>query len=288
MQHLKSAKALALATACVAALTGAAFADPDLSAELIIDGELHINTRAPSNPAITPYLTELYSGWLYRDPTTRELQMDDFENPGLLAVEAGAAAWETVEGTAGQSCMDCHGDASESMRGVRATLPRVNGEGRLMTLEDHVNNCRTERMGAEAYGYNSQPMRNMVAHISMQSRGMPVNVAIDGPAAPFWEQGRDMYYTRFGQLEMSCATCHEDSAGSYIRSDHLSQGQINGFPVYRLKDQNIVGVHGRFVGCVRDTRAETFRAGSDEFRALELYVASRGNGLAVEGVSVRH
>jgi sulfur-oxidizing protein SoxA len=87
---------------------------------------------------------------------------------------------------------------------------------------------------------------------------------------------------------MSCANCHEDNYGNYIRADHLSQGQVNGFPVYRLKDAGILSAQQRFVGCVRDTRAETFKAGSDEFKALELYVASRGNGLSVEGVSVRH
>jgi sulfur-oxidizing protein SoxA len=47
-------------------------------------------------------------------------------------------------------------------------------------------------------------------------------------------------------------------------------------------------VHSRFKGCVRDTRAETYSAGSPEFIALELYVSSRGNGLSVEGPSVRN
>jgi sulfur-oxidizing protein SoxA len=131
-------------------------------------------------------------------------------------------------------------------------------------------------------------MKNMLALISLQSRGMPVNVAIDGAAAPFWEKGKEIYYTRFGQLEMSCANCHEDNQGLFIRADHLSQGQINGFPVYRLKDAGILSAQQRFVGCVRDTRAETFKPDSDEFKALELYVASRGNGLSVEGLSVRH
>jgi len=214
--------------------------------------------------------------------------MDDFENPAMLAVEEGEGLWSTVEGTAGQSCQDCHGDAADSMAGVRASMPHVNGDGVLWSMENYVNNCRTTRMGAaEPWGWNSAPMRAMTSYISMQSRGMPVNVAIDGAAAPYWEQGREMYYTRFGQLELSCANCHEDSAGQMIRADHLSQGQISGFPTYRLKDQRVVSIHNRFVGCVRDTRAETFAMGSPEFIALELYVASRGNGLSVEGVSVR-
>jgi len=288
MQHLKAGRTLALATACVAALTGVALADPDLTAELVIDGELHLVTRAPSDDVITPNLPERYSGFLFRDPATRDMQMDDFENPAMLAVEEGEGLWSTVEGTAGQSCQDCHGDAADSMAGVRASMPHVNGDGVLWSMENYVNNCRTTRMGAaEPWGWNSGQMRAMTSYISMQSRGMPVNVAIDGAAAPYWEQGREMYYTRFGQLELSCANCHEDSAGLMIRADHLSQGQISGFPTYRLKDQRVVSIHNRFVGCIRDTRAETFAMGSPEFIALELYVASRGNGLAVEGVSVR-
>ena len=115
-----------------------------------------------------------------------------------------------------------------------------------------------------------------------------MNVAIDGPAQSTWEAGRDLYYTRTGQLDLSCANCHEDNYGNMIRADHLSQGQINGFPVYRLKNAKLNSVHARFRGCVRDTRAETYNRGSAEFVALELYVASRGNGLSVEGPSVRN
>ncbi|GAB4260575.1 MAG: sulfur oxidation c-type cytochrome SoxA [Pararhodobacter sp.] len=287
MQHLKPLKTLALASACAALFAGAAFADPDLSAELVIDGELTLVTRAPSDDVITPNLPERYSGWLFRDPATRAMQMDDFENPAMIAVEAGAELWETADGTAGQSCADCHGDAAESMAGVRARMPHVNADGVLWSMEDYINNCRTERMGAEAWRWSGDEMTAMTSFISMQSRGMPVNVQIDGPAAPYWEQGREMYYTRYGQLELSCASCHEQSYGNMIRADHLSQGQINGFPTYRLKNAGMVSIHNRFRGCIRDTRAETFAEGSDEFRALELYVASRGNGLSVEGVAVR-
>ncbi|MGA0924333.1 MAG: sulfur oxidation c-type cytochrome SoxA, partial [Lutimaribacter sp.] len=128
----------------------------------------------------------------------------------------------------------------------------------------------------------------MEALISVQSRGMPVNVAIDGPVQAIWEKGKEMYYARTGILELSCASCHEENYGNMIRADHLSQGQINGFPTYRLKNAKLNTVHGRFKGCVRDTRAETYKPGSEEFIALELYVASRGNGLSVEGPSVRN
>jgi len=143
-------------------------------------------------------------------------------------------------------------------------------------------------MGAEEWKWSGDDMVEMTALIASVSRGMPMNVAIDGPAAPYWEQGKEIYYTRFGQLELSCANCHEDNYGNYIRADHLSQGQVNGFPSYRLKNAGMGSIHNRFRGCVRDTRAETFADGSPEFIALELYVTSRGNGLSVEGPSVRN
>jgi sulfur-oxidizing protein SoxA len=120
------------------------------------------------------------------------------------------------------------------------------------------------------------------------ARGNPINVAIDGPVAAAYELGKELYYTRTGQLDLSCANCHEDNYGNNIRADHLSQGQINGFPTYRLKNAKLNGVQSRFRGCIRDTRAETYAVGSEEFIALELYVASRGNGLSVEGPSVRN
>ncbi len=151
-----------------------------------------------------------------------------------------------------------------------------------------MNDCRENRMGAEPWKYDSADAINMEALLASVSRGMPVNVAIDGPAAEMWEKGKEIYYTRYGLLELSCASCHEQNYGNYIRADHLSQGQINAFPTYRLKNAKLNGSHDRFKGCIRDTRAETFSPGSPEFVALELYVASRGNGLDVEGPSVRN
>jgi len=256
---------------------------------LIVNDELEMVTKAAAPAHLADDLDEVISGWHFRSDETQSLQMDDFDNPGMLGVELAIDAWETVEGTAEKSCASCHGDVEESMAGVRAVYPKWNeAAGEVRTLEMQVNDCRENQMGAEKLGYTSGALTNMVALISLQSRGMPVNVAIDGPAQAMWEQGKELYYTRTGQLELSCANCHEQNYGNMIRADHLSQGQINGFPVYRLKNAKLNSVHARFKGCVRDTRAETYKPGSADFVALELYVASRGNGLSVEAPSVRN
>lgn len=272
------------------ALSGAVGADP-VEDKLVVeaeDGTVELVTTAPAPDFLKGVVDTIYSGWLYREDETRDLQRDDFDNPGMVYVDRGLDLWNSEIGTGGESCAGCH-EGPETMAGLRAVTPRVDEKtGALMTLENYIDACVTERMGLEAWGWTGNNMKDMLALISMQSRGMAVNVAIDGPAAQFWEKGKEIYYTRFGQLEMSCASCHEDNQGKYIRADHLSQGQINGFPVYRLKDAGILSAQQRFVGCVRDTRAETFKPNSEEFKALELFVASRGNGLSVEGVSVRH
>ena len=285
-QRIKATCA-ALAVACVPGLMpGIAVGDPD-DDSLTINGEIAIVTEAAA-PAHTENLDTIYSGWRFRTDETQAVQMDDFDNPGMIGVENAMVDWATADGAAGKSCADCHG-AAEDMAGVRAVYPKWNEEqGRVTTLEMEVNNCRENRMDAKKWKYTGGDMTDMIALISSVSRGMPVNVAIDGPAQSTWEQGKELYYTRTGQLELSCANCHEDSYGMMIRADHLSQGHINGFPTYRLKNTKLNSVHARFKGCVRDTRAHTYKPGSDEFIALELYVASRGNGLSVEGPSVRN
>lgn len=281
------ALAYALALASVASM---AAADPADETKIVInDGEVVLPARAPAPDFLKDTFDEVLSGWLFRDPDTRAMQMDDFENPAMVFVDQGLESWDTVDGTEGKSCASCHEDISESMKGVRAHMPKMNAAGDdLWSQENFINDCRVNRMGAEEWSWNSREMKNMTSAISLQSRGEPISVAVDGAAANWWEKGEDIYYTRYGQLEMACANCHEENAGNLIRADHLSQGQINGFPTYRLKDAGMVSIHQRFVGCVRDTRAETFKPGSAEFRALELYVASRGAGLPVEGVAVRH
>ncbi|KFE36983.1 sulfur oxidation c-type cytochrome SoxA [Thioclava atlantica] len=255
--------------------------------ELNINGDLPITVKAPAAEHLKGHLDEVYSGWLFRSDETRAMEQDDFDNPIMIFAEQGMETWDKVDGTAGKSCADCHGAIEEGMKGVRATMPKVNSKGELWSMEDYINDCRTNRMGAEAWGWDSGPMHNMTVAITVQSRGMPVNVKIDGEAAPFWEKGKEIYYTRYGQLELSCASCHEENYGNFIRADHLSQGQINAFPTYRLKNAGVVSIQNRFKGCVRDTRAETFAVGSPEFHDLELYVASRGMGLDIEGGGVR-
>ena len=274
-----------MAAAVSSALIMPVAADP-VDDKLIIDGNEMI-TRAPA-PEGHPF-DEVLSGWLFREAETRATEADSFANPGMLYVERGEEIWNTVDGTAGKSCASCHDAAAESMKSVGASYPKWDDDAkRPINVELQIDKCRVENMGAEAYKFDSEQQVALTTYIKHQALGAPLKVDLSqGELQSWWEKGKEVYYTRTGQLNLACASCHEASMGKYIRADHLSQGQVNGFPTYRFNTAGMVSLHNRFRGCIRDTRAEMPKAFSDELMALELYVTWRGTGLSVETPAVR-
>jgi sulfur-oxidizing protein SoxA len=228
------------------------------------------------------------SGYVFAAPETREMMDDDFNNPSFLWVERGEMLWSAIDGGAGKSCESCHGDARTTMKGVGAIYPKYDERvGKVVTLEQRIDMCRLDRMQAEAFPWESEQLLGLTAFVKLQSRGMPVNVAADGSARPFWEKGKEFYYQRRGQLDVSCANCHEENAGKHLRTELLSEGHSNGFPLYRLKWQGFGSLQKRIAGCNEEIRAQPYPLGSDEYTNLELYLAWRGNGLPVETPAVR-
>lgn len=278
---------LALATAIAGSgIAVMASAEP-VDEELVIDGEIQMVTRTTA-PEGHPF-DEVLSGWLYRTAETRALEADSFQNPGMLYVGRGEEIWNTVEGEAGKSCASCHGDASESMASVGSSFPKWDADAkRPVNVELQINKCRENNLKAEPYKFDAGDQRALTTFIKHQSLGKPVEIDLSqGDMQSWWETGKDFYYTRTGQLNLSCASCHEENNGRYIRADHLSQGNVNGFPTYRFNTAGMVSLHNRFRGCIRDTRAEFPAAFSDELMALEVYTTWRGTGLSVETPAVR-
>ena len=52
---------------------------------------------------------EAKSGYDYIKPASRAMQDDEFENPGMIAVERGQALFNTIQDGADRACADCHG-----------------------------------------------------------------------------------------------------------------------------------------------------------------------------------
>jgi sulfur-oxidizing protein SoxA len=70
-------------------------------------------------------------------------------------------------------------------------------------------------------------------------------------------------------------------------TETISQGQTNGFPIYRQLWQTLGSTHRMFAWCNEAVRAEPYPLGSQEYVDLELHERWRGRGLKVESPAVR-
>ena len=226
------------------------------------------------------------SGYDYLLPETKALQDDDFANPGMLWVELGERLWSApVSG--GSSCRSCHG-APDTMRGVGTRYPKWSqADNRIRSLEQQINICRTERQQEQGFPYSSDELNGLTALVMHQSRGLPMSVETDGPAADAIARGKDYFETRRGQLNLACTNCHVDHRGDRLRGEPISQGQVNGFPIYRQLWQGMGSVGRMIAWCNDAVRAEPLAEGSKMAVELELYLRSRGEGLSIESPAVR-
>ena len=233
-------------------------------------------------------LDQLKSGSAFLGADLLSLQKDEFANPGMLWVERGEKLWSEPAGKRNLSCASCHEDAKSSMRGVAARYPRIDAEsGKLLDLEGRVNLCRGRRMGAEPLRYESGDMLAITAYVTRQSLGMPIGVSIDGAARAHFDAGEAAYHLRRGQMNLSCAHCHEANWSKRLLSETISQGQPNAYPAYRMEWQTMGSLERRLRACLSGIRATMLPYGSPEYLDLELYLAWRAQGLPVETPGVR-
>jgi len=233
-------------------------------------------------------LRELKSGIEFTGEQVRELERDQFANPGMLWVERGEKLWSEPAGSEGRSCASCHGDARASMKGVSARYPAIDrAGGRLLDLEDRIRQCRSERQKAGPLKYESEALVSFTAYVTMQSRGAPIDVSIEGAARSHFEAGRALYYRRAGQMNLACNQCHEQNWGKRLLAETISQGHPNAFPAYRLDWQSIGSLQRRLRACYFGIRAEMPPFGAPELVDLELFLAWRAKGLPIEAPGVR-
>ncbi|MEO8135087.1 MAG: sulfur oxidation c-type cytochrome SoxA [Betaproteobacteria bacterium] len=228
------------------------------------------------------------SGIAFTSDDVRRLQADDADNPGMLWVTRGEVLWREPAGAGRASCASCHGAAEQSMRGVATRYPVIDrSTGALLNLEGRIDQCRAQRQRADSLRYESEELLALTSFVAYQSRGLPLQATIAGAAAPHFEAGRAQYVTRQGQLNLSCANCHERNWGRTMLAETVSQGHGNGFPAYRLEWQGLGSLHRRLRACQFGIRAEPAPAGSQSLVDLELYLAWRATGLPVEAPGVR-
>jgi sulfur-oxidizing protein SoxA len=174
------------------------------------------------------------------------------------------------------------------MRGVRTHYPRFDPRRKkLINLEQQINRCRQEQVHVAPYAYESESLLALTTYIAYQSRGDAIVPQVDASTQPFLTAGKKFFMQRRGQLDLACTQCHDQLAGQRLRGEVISQGQTNGFPIYRQLWQTLGSSHRMFAWCNTAIRAQPLALGSDEYVNLELYLAWRARGLPVESPAVR-
>lgn len=232
---------------------------------------------------------EFANGLYAFDEAAREqwLEMEDFP-PYEIAIEEGEDYFNTAFAN-GKGYADCFENGGI---GIKQNFPYFDDDlAEVVTIELEINRCR-EANGEDALPYAKGELAAVSAYMSYTSRDNTITIQVpeDNPGAiAAYEAGKEFYYTRRGQLNFACASCHLQSAGLSLRADRLSMtvGQTTHFPVYRSAWGDIGTIHKRFAECNIQVRARPFKAQSIELRNLEYFLSYMSNGLQLNGPASR-
>jgi L-cysteine S-thiosulfotransferase len=228
------------------------------------------------------------SGFEFMSPQTQAMQNDDTQNPGMLWVKQGETLWNKLEGAQSKSCANCHNDATKSMRGVATKFPVFDSKTSApMNLSKKILQCRTDQQQASLLPFESQTLLSLEAYVAHQSRELSIKASTDTKLKPHIDNGKKLYSQPLGQLNLSCAQCHDQLAGQRLGSAPIPEAHPNGYPIYRLEWQGLGSLQRRLRNCMSGVRAEGFAYGSKELIEIELYLVNRANGMLIEVPGVR-
>ena len=101
--------------------------------------------------------------------------------------------------------------------------------------------------------------------------------------------GEKYFYTRRGQLNFSCASCHVQSPGEHIRTEVLAPalGILAAMPIYRSEWGGMGTISRRFVTCNSQVRGVPLEPQDEDYRDVEYFLSYMSNGLPISGPGAR-
>lgn len=223
----------------------------------------------------------------FMSPAVQAMQRDDARNPAMLWVQQGEALWQQAAGANGPSCASCHGEV-RTLRDVATRYPAFDVRtGGAINLAQRINRCRQERQQAPPWPLESEELLSLESLVALQSRGLPIAAPTDARLQPALERGRLRYQQRLGQLDLSCAHCHDQRWGRRLGGTPIPQGHPTSYPQYRLEWQGLGSLQRRLRNCLTGMRAQPWPPGAPELVELELFLRQRAGGLIWEAPGVR-
>ena len=200
--------------------------------------------------------------------------------PYSIDLDKGKKEWESPFKN-GKQFSSCFPDSGKNVAGIYPYYD--DAAGRVVTFENAINAC-LKTNGEQELSYGESEMGLLTAYARSLSDGMKINVKVEGAGAlAAYEKGKSYYYTRRGQLNYSCASCHVNNAGKFLRGDQLSMmiGQASHWPEF-LAGTDIVTLQKRFMQCNKNTREMPLKANSEEYNDLEYFLTYMSNGLRMQ------
>ncbi|NRF69326.1 sulfur oxidation c-type cytochrome SoxA [Aquincola sp. S2] len=225
------------------------------------------------------------SGFDDLSPALQALQRDDTQNPGQLWVQEGQALWSRAPAQ-GRACVACH--ATDTLPPIAASFPRFDpAAARPLTLSASIDRCRVRHQHAAVQGPDGAEVLAHAAYLGHLARGRPLQPDTHRALDAWQARGETLYRQRLGQLDLACLHCHDQRAGLRLGGARIPQGHPTGYPAYRLEWQALGSLQRRLRNCVTGVRAEAWAPQADEWLALEVYLARRAAGMALEVPAVR-
>jgi len=211
-------------------------------------------------------------------------QPEDSATAVAAVVEAGRKLW-SAKFKDGRSLASCFPNAG---RRVAARYPQYDTRlKRLITLEMAVNQCRKSHGQASYEPADAATMGAIVAYVRSLSNGEKVSVRVPAAAQDRYEQGKRLYFTRLGQRNFACASCHIKGAGRFYGDALLSTaaGQAARSPF--IREGTAVTLQARMRECLALMGAAPFPAGSEELNAIEYFLTYLSNGVVIKANAPR-
>jgi sulfur-oxidizing protein SoxA len=214
------------------------------------------------------------------------IEIDAFP-PYQFALDKGKQMFETPFPN-GKSYADCFPNKGI---GVRQNYPYFDARsGEVITLDVALNQCRQQN-GQPPLDYTKDDMAALTAYMAYTSRGKPFDIKIsdDPRALAAYQKGEEYFYTRRGQLNFSCASCHVQSAGEHIRTEVLAPalGLVAALPIYRSEWGGMGTTSRRFTSCNSQVRGVPLKPEDELYRDVEYYLSYMSNGLPISGPGAR-
>ena len=208
-------------------------------------------------------------------------------------VDKGEKLWKTPFKN-GKTYSSCFSGGDETLR---TQFPHWSDEkGKFVTLEQSIVDCRVAN-GEGKIGTGKGKLAWMSAYLTTAAEGQTINVIVpagNAKALAAYNQGKKEFYAKRGQLNLSCANCHVDSAGKRVRGNTLSPalGHISHFPVWRGKWAKKKGdgfgtIQRRYGGCNKQVRAKPRKRQKAQYTNLEVFHTAMSNGMEISGTAYR-